>query len=272
MDLSQYLPLAVLMVCSGLLAGVIAGMLGVGGGIILVPILEYALRYADVPAEWRMHVAVATSVATIIPTAMSSGRAHHARDSVDWPLVRAWAPGMVLGGALGSALASQVSLPVLTAVFGFAALTIAVKMLLPLESWHIRAAVPMGIGGKLIATLVASVSVMMGVGGGTIGVPVMNVLGHKMHKSVGTATVFGFLIAMPGTMVYMFARPAAALPLWTIGFVSLVGFLLIAPASVLTAPLGARIAHALSGRNLSRAFAVFLLIVATRMLYRTFAS
>ena len=268
MDLSTLWPVALAMLGTALFSGVVAGLLGVGGGIVIVPALEYALQFTGVPPQWRMHVAVATSLATIIPTSISSARAHHARGAVDFALVKSWGPGMLLGALAGSLLASRVDARVLTATFGVVALVVAVKMLLPLDHLRLASKVPTGAPG----TGIGAVSAMMGIGGGTVSVPVMTLLAEPIHRAVGTGALFGLLISVPGTMGYLLTRPDAALPGGTVGLVSLVGVALIAPGSMLTAPLGARLAHALGKRTLSQLFGAFLLVVATRMLLRTFAA
>jgi uncharacterized membrane protein YfcA len=130
------LPLIAILAASGLVAGFAAGMLGVGGGIVTVPVLEYSLRFAGVPEEWRMHVAVATSLAAIIPTSISSARMHHSRAALDWQLARRWSAPIVAGAIAGSVLASHAPLSVLAGIFGSVALLIALKMLLPLD--HLR--------------------------------------------------------------------------------------------------------------------------------------
>jgi uncharacterized membrane protein YfcA len=271
MDLVALLPIAALLLLAGLLGGLVAGLLGVGGGIILVPVLEAMLGSIGVPAEWRMHMAVATSLSTIIPTAISSSRAHNARDAIDWQLIKRWAPGLLLGGLAGSLLAARASGPLLTGMFGVTALVIAIKMYLPFDHWRIREHLPLGLGGNLISGAIATVSAMLGIGGGMLGVPTMTLLGQPVHRAVGTASLFGLLIGAPATAGYLLARPGVALPGVTIGLVSLLGFALIAPASVLMAPRGAQLAHTLSKRALSQAFALFLFVVAARMFYRTFA-
>lgn len=262
--------LALVMFGTGLIGGVLAGLLGVGGGIVIVPVLELMLRYTDVPPEWRMHVAVATSLATIIPTAISSSRAHHARGAVDWQVVRAWAGPIFLGSLAGSIVAAQVESSVLSAVFGFVALVVAIKMFLPLDHVRLTANVPRGLAGGVLSAIIGVTSAMMGIGGGTLSVPIMTLTGATVHRAVGTAAFLGLLVSVPGTVGYLVADPPVTLPWGTIGLVSLVGFAVIAPASFITAPLGARIAHRLSKRQLSAAFGAFLLIVALRMLYRTF--
>ena len=265
--MNELFPLIAVLACSGLLAGFAAGLLGVGGGIVTVPVLEYSLRFAGVPEEYRMHVAVATSLAAIIPTSITSARTHHARGAVDWQLARSWGATMVLGAIAGSLLASRAPLPVLAGVFGSVALLIAFKMLL-LDQLRVANDVPRGAGGALLGGLIGAVSAVMGIGGGTLTVPTLNLCGYPIHRAVGTAAFFGIFISIPGTVGYLLARPPVDLPWATVGFVSLVGLLIIAPGSMLTATLGARVAHSLSRQRLSQAFGIFLLVVGARMLYR----
>lgn len=262
-----YWPLALALLATGLFAGLIAGLLGIGGGIVLVPVLEYALSLVDFPAAWRMHVAVATSLATIIPTAIASSRTHHARGGIDWPLARAWAPGMLLGGLLGSAIAAQVNAIMLSVVFGGVSLLAAVKLALPLDHLRLRETPPRGLVGASIATVIGAVSAMMGIGGGTLSVPAMTITGGAVHRAVGTAAFFGLLLAIPGTAGYLLARPDTPLPGGTVGLVSFGALLLVAPTSTVMAPVGARLAHRLNQRQLSQIFALFLIIVAVRMAY-----
>ena len=266
--IEELLPLLAVLAMSGVIAGFAAGLLGVGGGIVTVPVLEYSLRFAGVPEEYRMHVAVATSLAAIIPTSISSARTHHARGAVDWELARSWGVTMVLGAAAGSLLASHAPLPVLAGIFGGVALLIAAKMLLPLDELRVAEDAPRGARGALLGGLIGGISAVMGIGGGTLTVPTLNLCGYPIHRAVGTAAFFGIFISIPGTVGYLLAQPPVDLPWATVGFVSLVGLAVIAPGSMLTATLGARVAHSLSRRRLSQAFGVFLLFVGTRMLYR----
>jgi uncharacterized membrane protein YfcA len=270
-DVTELAPLIAILAVSGVIAGFAAGLLGVGGGIVTVPVLEYSLRFAGVPEEWRMHVAVATSLAAIIPTSISSARMRHRRGAVDWQLSRSWGAPMVLGAIAGSMLAARAPLSVLAGVFGSVALLIALKMLLPLEHLRAARAVPAGAGGALLAGLIGGISAIMGIGGGTLTVPTLNLCGYPIHRAVGTAAFFGMFISVPGTIGYLLARPPVELPWATVGFVSLVGLAIIAPGSMLTATLGARVAHALSRERLSQAFGLFLLLVGTRMVYRALA-
>jgi uncharacterized membrane protein YfcA len=267
-SLTELLPLIVILAVSGVIAGFAAGLLGVGGGIVTVPVLEFSLRFAGVPEEYRMHVAVATSLAAIIPTSISSARTHHAHGAVDWELARRWAIPMIVAALVGSLLAARAPLAVLAGVFGSVALLIALKMLLPFDHVRARDHVPRGAGGAALATLIGGVSSVMGIGGGTLTVPTLNLCGYPIHRAVGTASFFGIIISIPGTIGYLLAEPPVALPWATVGYVSLVGLAIIAPGSMLTAKLGAHVAHALNRRRLAQAFGVFLLLVGSRMLYR----
>lgn len=263
-----YLPLLGVLVGCGLLGGFAAGLLGVGGGIITVPVLEYALRFAGVEPEYRMHVAVATSLAAIIPTSVSSARLHHAHGAVDWTLARQWGVPMLLAAFAGSLLASRAPREILAGVFGIVALVVAVKMLLPLDEWRIARDAPRGTAGAAASAVIGGVSAVMGIGAGTLAVPALNVCGYSIHRAVGTAAFFGLLISVPGTLGYLIAQPATNLPWLSVGFVSFVGLAIIAPGSMLTATWGARAAHSLSRRKLSIAFGAFLLCVGARMFYR----
>lgn len=267
--LTELWPLAALMVATGLVGGVLAGLLGVGGGIVVVPVLEIALSILGVDPAIRMHVAVATSLATIVPTSISSTRAHHRRGAVDMELVKRWAGLIFLGALAGTLIAANVKSDVLAAVFAVVALLVAIKMMLPLENITLAPAVPTGPLAAPLPLSIGILSAMMGIGGGTLSVPVMTLLNHPIHRAVGTAALFGLVISLPATAGYMISGYGdPRLPAGSIGFVNVVGFFLIAPATWLTAPLGARIAHGLSRRHLSLAFGVFLFIVACRMFYR----
>jgi len=267
---ATWLPVIAALVAAGAAGGLIAGLLGVGGGIVLVPALDLALGAAGVDHAVSLHVAIATSMATIVPTAISSARAHASRNAVDFAIVQRWAAPIVVGALVGSLAAAHANGKVLAAVFGTVALASALKMLLPLDRLVLRQSLPGGIRGALIPAFIGAISAMMGIGGGTLSVPTMTLCGEPVHKAVGTAALLGLWIALPATAGYLLARPAeaAALPPWTIGYVSVVGFALVAPISWLVAPFGAKLAHTLDRRKLSAAFGFFLLIVAMRMLYR----
>ena len=259
--------LIIALLAAGIAGGVLAGLLGVGGGIVIVPALEFVLEWYGVPSAFRMHIAVATSLAVIIPTSISSARAHHKRGAVDVALARRWALLIGIGAVIGVVIASQVSGPTLAAIFGVFVLLVAIKMTLPLDNKVLTDQVPTNVALGVVPMVIGTISSMMGIGGGTLTVPTLTLLGEPIHRAVGTSALFGLLIAVPGAIAFIVAGwTTAGLPPGSLGFVSLAGFIVIAPLTVLFAPLGARIAHALSHRALSLFFGLFLLLVAIRML------
>ena len=262
--------LVLAMVLTGVAGGVLAGLLGVGGGLVIVPMLEFALGATGVDPAIRMQIAVATSLATIIPTSIASARAHYQRKAVDIELVRAWAPWIFAGALAGAWVGSQVHSRVLSGVFGCVALLVAVKLMLPLDERTITRTVPRGPAIVAAPSLIGFISTLMGIGGGSLTVPTLTFFGEPIHRAVGTSALFGLLIALPGTLGFIItgqSRPD--LPYGSLGFVNWIGLILIAPATVLAAPLGARLAHAMDKRKLSLVFGIFLLIISVRMIYRT---
>lgn len=265
--------LALAMALTGLVGGVVAGLLGVGGGIVVVPVLDAALQILNVDPAVRLHVAVATSLATIIPTSISSARAHHKKGAVDFDLAKRWAAAIFVGAVIGTILASRVETKVLSAVFAVTAILVGIKMLLPTQALMLNRPVPTGPISLPIPALIGGVSTMMGIGGGTLTVPILNMYDYPIHRAVGTASFFGLIISIPGTIGFIVGGwEAQNLPPGSLGFVNLIGFALIAPTSWLAAPWGARLAHNMSRRALSIAFGVFLLCVGTRMALRVLGS
>ncbi len=267
----ELLLLALAMLATGVAGGILAGLLGVGGGIVIVPVMEWALELTGVPIDHRMHIAVATSLAVIIPTSISSARAHHRRGAVDVDLAKRWSPFIFLGAVFGTWVASNVGGTVLTSVFGVVALLVAIKMALPLDDKNLTSRVPTNPVVAVIPALIGKISTMMGIGGGTLSVTALTLMSEPIHRAVGTSALFGLLISIPGTLGYVVSGWGnEQLPFGSLGYVNLMGVVLIAPTTVLAAPLGAKIAHALSRRRLSMLFGGFLLLVAIRMLYQTF--
>ena len=259
------------MLATGAFSGVLAGLLGIGGGIVIVPVLDAVLGFLGVDEAIRMHVAVATSLATIIPTSISSSRAHHRRGAVDLELVRRWVAFVLAGSLLGAWLASRVHSDVLSVIFAVVAFVMAVKLILPLDGRTLRDRVPDGASIKLVPTLIGGVSSMMGIGGGTLSVAALTLLNQPIHRAVGTAALFGLAISVPGVIGFMAAGwQDPRLPAASLGYVNLVGFVLIAPTTVLMAPVGAAIAHRLTQRQLSMTFGGFLLLMSLRMGWQAF--
>lgn len=260
------------MLATGAVSGVLAGLLGIGGGIVIVPVLDAVLTFLGVDAAIRMHVAVATSLATIIPTSIASSRAHFRRDSLDLELARRWAAFILLGSLLGAWLASGVHSNTLAVVFAVVAFLMALKLLLGTEGRTLGDRVPTGAPMLLVPTGIGAVSSMMGIGGGTLSVATLTLFRQPIHRAVGTASLFGLFISLPGTIGFIVAGLGdPRLPAGSLGFVSLPGFVLISPMTVLFAPLGAALAHRLTQRQLSLLFGVFLLAMSLRMAWNAFS-
>src|SRR4051794_3304309 len=260
--------LALGLVIAGVVGGLVAGMLGVGGGIVVVPILYHVLATLGVDEAVRMHIAVGTSLATIIPTSLSSVRAHNRKGAVDWDLLRRWWLPMLIGVLAGSALAGFVTGRTLSLVFAGVALPVALHFALWGEKKRIADHLPRGIGGLALPFGIGGVSTMMGIGGGTVGVPTLTLCGYPIHRAVGTASAFGAIISVPGTIGAILAGwYAEGLPPYSLGYVNLLGVLLIAPGSFLAAPAGAYLAHMTDKHRLRMVFALFIAITAARMLW-----
>jgi len=269
---AEWLPVILALVATGAIAGVLAGLLGVGGGIVVVPVLFLVFQSLGMSAATAMLVATGTSLLTIIPTSISSVRAHHARGNVDTALLKLWALPMILAVICGSLVATRAGGLVLTAIFGSIAIIVALNMLFRANAPAVFSQLPPAPGQVAMAGGIGFFSVMMGIGGGTLGVPTMTLCNVPTHRAVGTAAVFGLLIAVPGALVMLFGgtTPADA-PAGTFGLANLPGFALIVPMTTLMAPVGVRLGAKLDGATLKRVFAVFLIIVGTRMLWQTFA-
>lgn len=251
---------------TGIVAGLTAGMLGVGGGIVIVPVLFTVFGVVGVADHLKMHLAVGTSLCTIIWTSISSMWAHHQNKALDLALLRSWAVWILLGAVFGAILAGSVSGDFLKATFAIIALAMSLYMFATRPDFRVSARPPEGAIKAASGFTISGVSALMGIGGGTIFVPFFNAFGIPIHKSVGTSAGIGLLIALPATAGFVIAGLGDHdLPFGSLGHVSLLGTLLLAPISMATAPLGARIAHNLSPLVLKRAFAVFLLITAIRM-------
>ncbi|MDT7838155.1 sulfite exporter TauE/SafE family protein [Aquabacterium sp. OR-4] len=259
--------LAVALVATGLLAGVLAGLLGVGGGIVIVPVLFHLFSLLGVDPSVRMHVAVGTSLATIIPTSLMSSRAHRRRGSLDPALIRRLLPGVLLGVATGAVASRYLAGPWLTAVFGVVALVVAVQMGFKREGSAWRDGLPGPAATAGIGAGIGGLSTLMGIGGGTLGVPILANLKVPMHTAVGTGALLGTVISIPGAAAFLVNGLGVPLrPPFSLGHVNLLGAALIVPATMLSTKWGAALAHRIDARRLRQVFAAFLALTAARML------
>ncbi len=264
-DLSQLLMMAALLVAIGAVAGVVAGLLGVGGGIVLVPAFFYAFSSLGYKSEQLMQICVATSLATIVVTSPRSVASHHKRGAVDWQMLRDWAPYIIMGALAGTLVAAQVKSTVLQVVFGVLAGLAGLYLAFGRTEWRLGAALPGQPVRAVMASLMAFFSAMMGIGGGTFGVPLMSLYSVPIHRAVATAAGFGVLIAVPSVLAFLFVSVPDAPP-YTVGAVNLPAFLLVIITTMITTPWGVKLAHAMDPKPLKRAFAVFITLVALNML------
>lgn len=253
---------------TGAVAGVMAGLFGVGGGLIIVPALAWLLPRQGVDASVVMQLSIGTSLAVISATSISSTLAHHKRSGVLWPILWKLAPGLVAGAITGGFVADALSGGTLKKIVGIGALLVSLQMWLDLKPQTPRTPKPLG-QLELISAggVIGIMAALIGIGGGSLTVPYLSLRGINMREAVGTAAAAGMPIAWAGAIGFMIAgHGQAGLPAWTLGYVSLAGFVGIAAASVLTAPLGARLAHALPPQVLKRAFALMLFLIGLGML------
>ncbi|HRE45597.1 MAG TPA: sulfite exporter TauE/SafE family protein [Terricaulis sp.] len=252
---------------AGLFAGFVGGLFGIGGGAVLVPALYYLFTVLGVDEAVRMHVAVGTSLSTIISTSWRSLDAHRKAGAVDFAVLKAWWPWIITGAVIGSALAGLANTDALLIVFGAGLMLVALQMALGNPNWRIASDLPRGLPRALTAGGIGVLSAMMGIGGGAFGVTVMTLCGRPIHQAVATASGFGAAIAVPGTIAYILTGwGVAGLPPWSLGYVNAPGFILLAALTALTAPLGARLAHQLPQKTLKRVFAVLLALLGANML------
>jgi uncharacterized membrane protein YfcA len=257
---------------AGLFAGFVGGLFGIGGGAVVVPALYLVFSALGVDESVRMHVAVGTSLSTIVSTSWRSLSTHMKAGAVDMSVLRTWGPWITAGAIAGAAIAGFVDNEVLLIVFGGGLLLIAAQMAFGSPNWRVYHDLPTGAARAGIAGGIGVLSAMMGVGGGAFGVTVMTLCGRPIHQAVATASGFGAAIALPAAVGYIVAGwSRAGLPPYSLGFVSVPGFIVLALLTAITAPIGARLAHRLPVLILRRAFAIFLALVALNMLRAAFS-
>jgi uncharacterized membrane protein YfcA len=249
----------------GAMSGLLAGLLGVGGGVVMVPALTWVFAEQGVSAQHTMPLALGTSLATIVFTSLASTGAHHQRRAVDWRIVRGLAPGLMVGAFAGAWLASRTSATVLTATFGMFLWAVATSLLIDAMP---KGATPLPgpVGLSTAGGLIGAVSGMTGIGGGTLTVPFLTRHWVPLHHAIGTAAAAGFPIAVAGVVGYLLSGPGqGAGPPDSLGFVHLPALLVTTVASIFAAPIGARVAHRLPTRPLTVAFAVLLYLVGAEL-------
>lgn len=265
-DTFLLIQMLIVLVVIGAFAGVLAGLLGVGGGIVLVPAFFYAFQTLGYGGPDLMQMCLATSLATIIVTSIRSVMSHSKKGAVDWGILRSWAPGIVIGAVMGMLLVAQLRTTTLQAIFGILALMVGLYMGFGRASWRLGETMPTGAGRAALSPGMGFLSVLMGIGGGSFGVPLMSLFSVPIHRAVATAAGFGVLIAVPSVIGFLLVPIEGAVPPLTLGAVNLVAFAVIIAMTLITAPWGVKLAHAMDPGPLKRVFAVFLVLVALNML------
>ncbi|WP_323006955.1 sulfite exporter TauE/SafE family protein [Pseudorhodobacter sp.] len=264
-DIATLLPMIALLMAIGAFAGVIAGLLGVGGGIILVPAFFYTFSHLGYGGPEVMQVCLATSLSTIIVTSARSVMAHNKKGAVEWGVLRGWWPFIGAGAVAGMLVASSLRSTTLQIIFGVLALTAGLYMAFGKSHWRLGQTMPTGPKRAAIGAGVGFFSVLMGIGGGSFGVPTMSLYNIPIHRAVATAAGFGIIIAVPSVIGFLMV-PIANPPPYTLGAVNLPAFALTIAMTVLTAPIGVKLAHTMDPAPLKRIFAVFISLVALNML------
>ncbi len=257
--------MVLLLAVIGAFGGVIAGLLGVGGGIVLVPAFFYAFTVLGYSGPQLMQVCLATSLATIIVTSVKSVRSHNKRGAVDWQILKGWAPWIAGGAVLGMIAASGLKSVVLQAIFGVLGLLVGLYLAFGRPQWRLGESMPKGAGRGVTGAVIGFLSVLMGIGGGSFGVPLMTLYNVPIHRAVATAAGFGLTIALPSVIGFLFLGVEGAPP-WTVGAVNLPAFALVVAMTMITTPWGVKLAHSMDAKPLRRVFAVFIMVMALNML------
>lgn len=264
--------LALAVVVAGIFTGLLAGLLGIGGAAITVPVLYEVFRYLGVPDDVRMQLCVGTSLAVIVPVSLRSYFAHRAKSAVLSDVLRAWIAPVVLGVICGAGIAFFAPQSLFKIVFVVVGSAIATKLMLGREDWRIADDLPSRPVTVAVGYVIGLLSSLMGIAGGSLSTVFLTLYGKPIHVAVATSSGLGIWIALPGMIGYALAGwpQMHQLPPLSIGYVSLIGLVLFAPASVLAAPYGARLAHNMSRRRLEVAFSIFMYLASLRFLTSLF--
>ena len=263
LPLTEILMLLAALVAAGLVGGLIAGLFGVGGGTVIVPALFYAFEVLGLGGESNLHVAIGTSLATIVATSWRSLKAHREHGAVDEVVLKTWTPWVALGGLIGAGVAGFTSMEGLAIVYGVCLMLIAAQMGLLPERFALRRDMPTGWGRRVTGTVIGGLSAMMGIGGGSFGGLTMTLCGRPIHQAVATASGFGLAIGAAASLGFVvFGWDAGGRPPLSLGYVNIPAAVVMGLLTTAVAPYGARLAHRLNKTTLRRVFAIYLLLTA----------
>ncbi|MEM9706147.1 MAG: sulfite exporter TauE/SafE family protein [Pseudomonadota bacterium] len=273
-DLLQVAQLVSVLMVAGLIAGFVAGLFGIGGGFVVVPALLLVFTVFGVDGESMTHIAIGTSLATIVVTSLRSVHAHNKKGAVDFQIIRDWAPYLVLGVGIGLILALFMDGRSLKWIFAIGVFFMGLHFIAPFyqPKEPVTSEMPKGMPLASIATFLGAFSALLGIGGGTIAVLVMTSCGRQIHQAVATAAGFGVLIALPGAIGFVLLglfTPHGQLPFGSFGYINMIAVLAITAMSFITAPMGAKAAHSLNGVVLKKVFGVYLVATSGLVLYNS---
>jgi uncharacterized membrane protein YfcA len=253
----------------GVFAGILAGLLGVGGGIVIVPMLYHVFTVYGVGPNVAMPLSVGTSLSTIVLTAWVSARNHHRRGGVDETVVRQWFVPVLIGVAIGTLTGHFISGSLLKTLFGILLVLVSLHMIISARhALSVFSGLPSRGLQSVLAIVVGTLSAMLGIGGGTVMVPMLTLFSFPIHRAVATASVFGLIISIPASLGYLYSGwGVSGLPFGSTGYVNWLAFASLVPATMLCAPLGVKLAYRLNVMQLKRVFAIFLLIVGIKMIW-----
>ena len=270
-ETSQLLTIIALLLLIGAIAGIVAGLLGVGGGIILVPAFYYMFSTLGYDSDNLMQICVATSLATIIFTSIRSVLSHNKKGAVDWAILKSWAPGIAIGAVAGVLIAREMRSVSLMIIFGVLGAVVGLYLAFGRQSWRLGDAMPRGIGRVITSPVLGFLSVLMGIGGGSFGVPLMTLYNQPIHRAIATSAGFGVIIAVPSVIGFLLIGWGMQVkPPLTFGLVNLPAFAIVVSMTLITAPFGVKLAHAMDPKPLKTAFAFFIMLMALNMLRKAF--
>ncbi|MBX2807550.1 MAG: sulfite exporter TauE/SafE family protein [Cellvibrionaceae bacterium] len=266
-ELLSILPIIITLMMAGVIAGTLAGLLGVGGGIVIVPVLYFLFQLLGTPPSHSMVIATGTSLAIIVPTSISSVWAHHHKGNVDWYLIRRWCLFIMAGVLAGACLVTVVDGRYFVLVFAVIALCVAFNFLWQRPGRALFSRLPVLPLQGFLAVCIGFLSAMAGIGGGSLGVATLTTFNYTAYRAIGTSAVFGLLISLPGALLLLvLGQTPDNAPLLTLGYVNLLALMIIAPLSVLFAPVGVLLGARLNSRLLKRLFGILLMATAIKML------
>ena len=266
--MNELLILVPILLASGVVAGLLAGLLGVGGGIVIVPMLYHIFIYMKIDISMAMPLAIGTSLSTIVVTSIISARSHHKKGGIDWELSKRWIPFVILGVFLGAFSSKFIDGSSLKFMFGILLLLVSINMIISsFKTLVIAESLPGKVGQSIFGVLLGGFASLLGIGGGTLMVPLLSLYSFPIHRAVSTASLFGLIISIPATISYIVVGwNTENLPFASTGYVNWLAFAVLVPMTMFFAPYGVKLAYKLNVKQLKLVFAIFLACVGIKML------